>query len=228
MEMTRHESSPKKRVLIVDDHILFQDGLSGLLKVTPDFEVIGCAGRVDEAIEDAKTLKPDIILMDFNLPDGTGLDATQAILRYLPDCQIIFLTVYETDKNLLTAIRLGARGYLLKNIPTTTLLSSLRALDRGEIAMSRSMMSQVIDGFIQQKQNHAEMNPLLKKLSPREQDILREMESGATNLEIAEHLFLSVNTVKHHVHNILEKLGVDSRQQTQKFMHKIQVQGRMG
>ncbi len=209
----------KKTVLIVDDHVLFQDGLAGLLRITPDFEVIGCAGKVSEAVEKAHNLQPDIILMDFNLPDGSGLDATRMILSQQPACQIIFLTVCENDANLFSAIRLGAKGYLLKNIATATLLSSLRALDRGEIAMSREMASHVIDEFSHSQQERAEINALLKKLSPREQEILREMETGATNLEIAEHFYLSVNTVKHHIHSILEKLGVENRRQVEKFTH---------
>jgi DNA-binding NarL/FixJ family response regulator len=207
----------KKRVLIVDDHILFQDGLASLLKLTPDFEVVGCAGSVVEAVDRARVLKPDMILMDFNLPDGTGLDATREILHFLPGCEIIFLTVSETDANLFVAMRQGAKGYLLKNIPSTTLLSSLRGLNRGEIAMSRTMMSRVIDGLTQPDHEKNEKINLLKKLSPREVEILHELESGATNLEIAKRLFLSENTVKHHIRSILEKLGVENRHQALEF-----------
>jgi two-component system, NarL family, nitrate/nitrite response regulator NarL len=220
MDTGELELNHKKRVLIVDDHILFQDGLASLIKLTPDFEVAGCAGSVDEAVECARRLKPDIILMDFNLPDGTGLDATRLILNFLPACQIIFLTVSETDTNLFVAIRHGAKGYLLKNIPTATLLSSLRGLDRGEIAMSRTMMSRVIDGLARPDHEKAEMTGLLKKLSPRELEILRELEGEATNLEIAKHLFLSENTVKHHIRSILEKLGVENRHQALEIVHQ--------
>jgi DNA-binding NarL/FixJ family response regulator len=172
---------------------------------------------VFDAVEDAKILKPDIILMDFYMPDGTGLDATKMILRNLPNSHIIFLTAHATDENLFAAIRLGAKGYLLKNVPTATLLSSLRALDRGEIAMSRTMMSLVISEFSHPGHEKEGFDAMLKRLSPREQEILREMETGASNNEIAEHLFLSVNTVKHHVHNILDKLGVDNRHETHRF-----------
>src|SRR5512141_1353797 len=123
-------------VLVVDDHVLFRDGLVSLFRSTPDFHVVDQAGTVKEGVEKAFHHKPDIILMDFSLPDGTGLDATRSILEELPDCKIIFLTVFETDENLLAAIRLGAKGYMLKNVSSSSLISSLRALAQGEIAMS--------------------------------------------------------------------------------------------
>jgi len=120
-------------VLVVDDHVLFREGLVGLFNSTPDFYVVDQAGTVAESVEKAFHLKPNIILMDFSLPDGTGLDASQAILSELPECKIIFLTVYETDENLLEAMRLGAMGYLMKNVSGSSLLASLRSLAEGEI-----------------------------------------------------------------------------------------------
>ena len=157
-------------ILVVDDHVLFRDGLISLFTSTPDFQVIGQAGSVSEGIEKALYHKPDIILMDFSLPDGTGLDATRAILEELPNCKIIFLTVFETDENLLTAIRLGAKGYMLKNVSSSSLISSLQALAQGEIAMSRKMMSRVLE--FSRKVPLPPTNNLITKLSPREIDVL--------------------------------------------------------
>jgi NarL family two-component system response regulator LiaR len=117
---------------LIDDQILFRVGLIGLFRSTDDFVVIGPAGSVHQGKELALLYKPDIVLIDFSLPDGTGLDATRAIIQHLPDCKIIFLTVYETDENLFAALHLGAMGYMLKNITSSYLLSSLRALERGE------------------------------------------------------------------------------------------------
>lgn len=202
-----------KRILLIDDQILFREGLESLFRFTPDFEMVGTSGSVYEGIEQAFLLRPDIILMDFSLPDGTGLDATRAILAQLPDCKIVFLTVYEEDESLFAALRLGAKGYMLKNVNSSDLLSSLRALDKGEKAISRKMMSTVLDEFSRTSSPELVHNNLLTKLSTRELDVLREIESGATNLEIAERLFLSENTVKHHVRNIFEKLGVENRRQ---------------
>jgi len=113
---------------VIDDHVLFRDGLVSLFRTTPDFHVVDKAGTVKDGLEKAFHYKPDIILMNFSLPDGTGLDITQAIMSELPNCKIIFLTVYETDENLLRAIRLGAKGYMLKNVSSATFIAGLRGL----------------------------------------------------------------------------------------------------
>jgi len=213
MDKNNGSTQTPKKILIIDDQILFREGLMSLFRSTPDFDMVGCAGSVFEGSELAALHKPDIILMDFSLPDGTGLDATRAILARLPDCKIVFLTVYAADENLFAALRLGAKGYMLKNVSSTDLLSSLRALDRGEMAVSRKMMSTVLNEFSHVPWPEAGAENLMTKLSPREKEILREIEAGATNLEIAEHMFLSVNTVKHHIRNILSKLNLKNRRQ---------------
>lgn len=200
-----------QRILVIDDHVLFRDGLISLFQSTPEFQVVDQAGTVSEGIEKAFLHKPDIILMDFSLPDGTGLDATQAILDEMPECKIIFLTVFETDENLIKAIRLGAKGYMLKNVSSSSLISSLRALANGEIAMSRKMISKVVE-YSRAMPIHPSQD-LLAKLSPREIDILYELQNGYSNAQIAQQLYLSENTVKHHIHSILEKLGVENRRQ---------------
>lgn len=199
--------------MVVDDHILFREGLISLFRFAPDFEVIGGASTVHESIEQAYLQKPDIILMDFSLPDGTGLDATRVILTQLPDCKIVFLTVHEADEKLFAALRAGAKGYVLKNVASSTLLSSLRALDKGEKAISRKMMSRVVDEFTNVPLKDSEEEKLLSKLSPREMDVLRELAGGAANSEIAQRLYLSENTVKHHIKSILEKLGTKNRRE---------------
>jgi DNA-binding NarL/FixJ family response regulator len=216
MNMPELLMTTTKKILLIDDQILFREGLIGLFSSTADFVVVGAAGSVHEGKEMALLHKPDIILMDFSLPDGTGLDATRAIIQHLPECKIIFLTVYETDENLFAALRMGAMGYMLKNITGSDLLSSLRALDRGEKAISRKMASSVLDEFSRIEpvsESGSSKQRLLAKLSPREIDVLREMESDATNLQIAQRLFLSENTVKHHIRNILDKLEVENRRE---------------
>jgi DNA-binding NarL/FixJ family response regulator len=209
-----------QKVLVVDDQILFREGLMSLLRSTPDFELVGFAGSVHEGCEQAVLLNPDIILMDFSLPDGTGLDATRAILARLPECKIVFLTVHENDEALFAALRLGAKGYILKDISSSNLLSSLRKLDQGERAISRKLISRIVDEFARTPDPDPGNAEALMKLSPREMDVLREMESGRTNLEISQHLFLSVNTVKHHVRTILTKLGFVNRRQAGEFARK--------
>ncbi len=215
------------RVLVIDDQILFREGLMSLLRSTPDFELVGSAGSVFEGCEQAALLNPDIILMDFSLPDGSGLDATRQILARSPECKIVFLTVHDNDENLFAAIRLGAKGYLLKDISSTNLLSSLRDLDKGEKAISLKMMSRIVDEFARTPESGSSNKELLMRLSQRELEVVHELEAGATNLEIAAHLFLSVNTVKHHVRNIISKLGLVNRRQVADFARKNGLAGKI-
>jgi DNA-binding NarL/FixJ family response regulator len=201
-----------KRILVVDDHVLFREGLSSLLRSAADFEIVGNAGSVHEAIHLARELRPDIILMDFALPDGTGVDATRVILPELPNCRIVFLTMYESDDKLFEALRAGAKGYLPKNTPSPNLAASLRALANGELALSRQLMSRVVDEFSRMRRSEQD-DKALSKLSMREMEVLRELENGASNQEIAQRLYLSENTVKHHIRSILEKLRVPNRRE---------------
>jgi DNA-binding NarL/FixJ family response regulator len=214
------------KILVIDDHILFREGLMSLFRFADDFVVVGGAGGVFEGIEQARIHKPDIILMDFSLPDGTGLEATRAILAQLPDCKIVFLTVYETDEKLFAALRTGAKGYMMKSVGSSELLASLRAVVRGERALSRKMMSSILDEFTNNTQVDTENDKLMARLSPREVDVLCELESGVTNLEIAQRLFLSENTVKHHIRNILDKLELENRREAALFARKNELVSR--
>lgn len=203
------------KLLVVDDHVLFREGLVSLINRQEDLQVVGEAGSVEEAIYLAAELQPDMVLMDFNLPDGTGLDATRSIIQMLPEVKIVFLTIYDDDERLISAIRLGAKGYLLKNIPVANLLSALRGMLRGEAALSRVMTSRILEEFSHTARgtaNHGSHSPV-DLLTGREIEVLRAMAGNASNREIAEQLFISENTVRNHVHNILEKLKVTSRRE---------------
>jgi DNA-binding NarL/FixJ family response regulator len=206
------------KMLIVDDHVLFRQGLVSLFNHQPDFEVIGEAGNVNEAIEAAERLKPNLILMDFSLPDGTGVEATQTILRTQPNTNIVFLTMHEDDERLFSAIRSGAKGYLLKNLPVAKLLASLRALEHGQAPISREMTGRIIDAFARSEPNKVVDKPnLIELLTSREIDVFYELTTGASNQEIADRLFISENTVKNHVHNILEKLEMSNRREVASY-----------
>ena len=206
-------ASAPKRIMIIDDHILFREGLISLFRSTPDFKIVGEAGNVQNAIKKAKLLHPDIILMDFTLPDGTGLDATKAILAEMPDCKIVFLTIYEANDKLFAAIRAGAKGYLPKNVPASNLISSLRALERGEMAISRKVASSIAEEFAQSDPQSAKDDEVFTKLSPRELDVLCELQSSVSNFEISQRLFISENTVKQHMQKIFNKLEVKNRRE---------------
>lgn len=204
-------------LLIVDDHILFREGLASLFRAQPDFNVIGEAGNVQEAVELAVKLNPELILMDFSLPDGTGLDATKQILAEKPHISIVFLTMHEDDERLLAAIRHGAKGYLLKNIPVTKLIDSLRGLQQGEAPISLAMASRIMQAYSEMGTAPASGDAALEILTEREREILVEIGKGGTNREIAYRLFISENTVKNHVHNILDKLGLNNRREAIHF-----------
>ncbi len=208
------------RILIVDDHILFREGLTGLLRSQPDMEVIGECGTMSEAVSMALQLKPDVVLMDFSLPDGTGLEATSSILAQLPATQVIFLTVHDNDDRLIAAMRAGAKGYLLKNLSVNKLLASLRALERGEAAISRIMMARILEEYAQSRPPTKGSPSPLVGLTSREIEVLQELADGITNQEIATRLFISENTVKNHIHNILEKLSLHNRREAIEFARK--------
>jgi len=205
------------KLLIVDDHALFREGLASILRLEPDIEVSGLAGSVAEAVDLVGDLTPDIVLMDFTLPDGTGADATKLILDKHPECKIVFLTMSERDENLYAAIRSGAKGYLLKNLSPSKLVASIRSVNEGESALSRAMTLRLMEELSRTKASDRVGDASLDKLTRRELEVLRELATGSTNQEIADRLYLSPNTIKYHVHSILDKLNLPDRRAAAMF-----------
>ena len=140
------------KIIVIDDHILFREAITLQINRQADMSVVGVGGSVRDAADLARKLRPDLILMDFSLPDGTGLDAAQFILSEQPNAKIVFLTTHDDDERLFSAVRMGARGYLLKNIPVTRLLAALRGVERGEAAISREMTARLMDEFARANQ----------------------------------------------------------------------------
>ncbi|MFN8456774.1 MAG: response regulator transcription factor [Anaerolineae bacterium] len=205
------------RILLVDDHVLFREGLAGLLNSQVGFNVAGQAGSVHEAIVAARTLQPDLVLMDFGLPDGTGLDATRVILAERPETKLVFLTVHEEDDRLFAAIRSGAKGYLLKNVPVAKLLTFLQGVEQGEAAISPVMASRILEEFSRLEPRRGRERTDTGELTSRELEVLRELAQGVSNREIADHLVIAENTVKNHVRNILAKLNLRNRREAANF-----------
>ena len=205
------------RLMIVDDHVLFRESLVSLLNNQPDIKVVGEAGTATEAISLAEDLSPDLILMDIGLPDYDGLEAARIILSSQPNIKIVMLTIHEADDLLFKAISSGAKGYLLKNMPVVKLLAAVRALERGEAALSRTMTSRIIDHYTQILSGQGYAQSAFDMLTPRELDVLRLLADGADNSQIAKALVLTENTVKVHVHNILKKLNVHNRRQAANY-----------
>ncbi len=205
------------KIVIVDDHNLFREGLAAILRQEADIEVVGLVGTVQDAVESVLRLKPDIVLMDFSLPDGTGVEATRKIIQAYPDCKVVFMTMSERDEDLLAAIRSGAVGYLLKNMSLPKLVASLRSVQQGESALSRSMTLRLMEELSRTKEPEPTGAPALGGLTPREREVLVELAAGKSNQEIAQQLFISENTVKYHVHSILEKLNLHDRKEAARF-----------
>lgn len=197
-------------IMIVDDHILFREGLASIIRSEPGLVIGGMAGGVKEAVDLARTVKPDLVLMDFSLPDGTGADATRLILQENPNCKIVFLTMSEEDENLFDAIRSGAKGYLLKNMQPQKLIAALWSVQKGESAISRSMTMRLMEELTRTKKNDPSHDVTL---TLREVDVIRSVASGLSNAETARELFISENTVKYHVHSALRKLGLSGRKE---------------
>lgn len=198
------------RILVVDDHVLVREGLVSLIAPQPDLEVVGQAGSMREALTLARSLQPDVVLMDFTLPDGTGDEATRIILAALPTVKIVFLTVHDDDERLLAAIRAGAVGYLHKSVRSADLLSRLRGVVRGDVALSPAVGRRILQKLSGMAAVRAEV-PEPQELTKREVEILRLIVQGHTNRQIADALQLSVRTVEYHRANITGKLGLHSR-----------------
>lgn len=205
------------RIVIVDDHNLFREGLAAIIRQEADIDVVGMAGSVHEAVDAVRDLKPDIVLMDYTLPDGSGVEATLKIIQDHPNCKVVFMTMSDRDEDLLAAIRSGAVGYLMKNMSPSKLVAALRSVQRGESALSRSMTLRVMQELSRTKEPEQAGDPALAKLTRREKDILVALTTGISNKEIAAQLFISENTVKYHVHSILGKLNLPDRKAATQF-----------
>ena len=203
---------PAVRVMLADDHALLREGLAQIISSQPDFDVVGQAGDGLEAVVKAQELKPDLILMDIQMPGMDGLEATRRIKQALPGTTIVVLTVREDDERLFTALKNGAQGYLLKDIRSQDMLAMLRGAMRGEAALSPSLAGRVLTEF--RRISHFE-NPEGEEsdLTEREQQVLAQVAQGATDKEVAEALTISLNTVKTHMRNILAKLQVSTRRE---------------
>ena len=200
----------KISIMIVDDHPLFRKGMRSLLESLPDFEVVGEAADGHAAVQLAGDIQPDLILMDLQMPESSGLEAIRAIMSASPNIRILVVTLFEDDDSVFAALRAGARGYLLKDADEEEMVRAMRAVANNEAIFSPAIANRVLSYFA--------TSPALPKaifpgLTERELDILRLMAQGNTNHQIAENLVLSQKTVSNYVSNIFSKLQVADRTQ---------------
>jgi RNA polymerase sigma factor (sigma-70 family) len=212
------------RVLLVDDQEIVRQGLTTILKYAPGIEVSGCAGDGEEAVALARTLRPDVVLMDLKMPRLGGIPATRRICAELPDTQVIILTTYDTDDLVFEGIKAGAKGYLLKDAASETLVEAIRGVVRGESRIDHSVARKVLNEFQRLATQAPTPKPVLDRqdegqprwhiiepLTPREEEVLHLLVEGLSNKEIGARLHLTEGTIKNYVSNIIAKLQANDR-----------------
>jgi DNA-binding NarL/FixJ family response regulator len=209
--------SNKIRVLVADDQRLVRDGIASLLSLQEGIEVLGTASNGEEAVALVLALKPEVVLMDMRMPIMDGVEATRRIRRELPECQVLMLTTFDDEEYVLDALTAGACGYLLKDIPAHDLASAIKAAYQGIYQLDPGVASKMLlalsaDRARSEPEVAAPPHPAAE-LSTREVEVLRLIAKGASNREIAEYLVISEGTVKNHISNILNRLGLRDRTQ---------------
>jgi DNA-binding NarL/FixJ family response regulator len=208
------------KILIVDRHILFRQGLQSLLSREVGLDIVGVAASCREALDQVLALQPDVILLAIGLPDGSGLNALRDIVAHRPESNVVILTTQDSDEYLFEALRSGARGFILKDTPVSQLVAALKGLEQGQLALTRGMATRVINEFVRlAKESPPHFDPF-DHLSQREIEVLRHLKSGANNLEIADRLAVSEHTVKNHVRSIERKLALENRTQIASYARR--------
>ena len=198
------------RVLIADDHTIVRSGVRLLLAAEPDIEVVGEALNGREAVTQAESLQPDVILMDITMPEMDGLEATRQIKNRYPDIHVLVLTMHRSDEYFFEMLQAGASGYVLKGAETSELINAVRVVSRNEVFLYPTMAQKLVQGYLSLVEWDEDNLP---SLSPREREILRLLAEGYSNKEIAEKLVVSPSTVHTHRSNLMEKLELSNRRE---------------
>jgi len=205
------------RVLICDDHEVVREGLRTLLSRRQDIAVVGEAGTMQEAIDTAATAKPDVVIMDVRLPDGSGVEACRAIREARPETHVIMLTSYADDEALFASIVAGASGYLLKQTRGQAVVDAINAVAQGRSLLDPEVTGKVLERV---RRGREQEDPQIASLTEQERKVLEQLAEGKTNREIGATLFLSEKTVKNYVSRILDKLGLARRAEAAAYMAK--------
>jgi DNA-binding NarL/FixJ family response regulator len=203
-------------VLIADDQALVRAGFRMILEAEGDIEVVGEASDGREAVAETERLRPDVVLMDVRMPDVDGIEATRRLLGAIPACatKVVMLTTFDMDEYVYDALKAGASGFLLKDVPPEQLVAGIRAVANGDALLAPAVTRRVIEEFVRRPPASVRtIPPKLADLTPRELDVLRRIAHGLSNAEIATDLYVSDTTVKTHVAHVLMKLGLRDRVQ---------------
>jgi len=225
--MTSHATAERPlRLLLVDDHEVVRQGLSALLGRRDGFQVVAEAGTVAEAMAAARRFRPDLVIMDVRLPDGTGIEACRDLRAEMPEIRVVMLTSYPDEEAVLAAILAGASGYLLKQIRGRDLVAALESVSRGDSLLDPAVTERVLERV--RRVAAGEGQDELADLTPQERKILLLVAEGKTNREIAAEVYLSDKTVKNYVSSILSKLNLQRRAQAAAFVAKHRLGGEGG
>jgi DNA-binding NarL/FixJ family response regulator len=209
------------RVLVVDDQALVRAGFSMIIRAESDLEVVGEAGDGREALDAARRLMPDIVLMDVRMPLMDGIEATRRLLAEHGGIKVVMMTTFDMDEYVYAALQAGASGFLLKDVPPEQLIAGIRAVVAGDALLAPSVTRRLIEGFIRRPSRSLGQQPTaLARLTSREREVLQVMAQGLSNAEIAQTFVLSETTVKTHVARILNKLGLRDRVQAVVFAYE--------
>ncbi|MEM7580299.1 MAG: response regulator transcription factor [Cyanobacteria bacterium P01_A01_bin.80] len=201
------------RILIVDDQSLVSQGLKAILSLESDLKIVGIAENGEEAVTKVESLKPDIVLMDVRMPVMNGSTATRIICERFPQTKVLVLSTYDNDFDVNEAIRAGAKGYLLKDMPTDELVNAIRNIHSGYSQLASGILERLVSNIPVQSKPKKSVDSLLKLLTPRESEVAHLVAVGATNQEIAKELFISESTVKTHINSIFNRLNLKNRAQ---------------
>jgi RNA polymerase sigma factor (sigma-70 family) len=215
------------RLLLVDDQSLICQGLKAMLSLEPDLEVIGTADNGEMAIEQVALLKPDVVLMDLRMPVMDGREATRLISQQFPDVKVLVLSTFDDDRYITDSIRAGAKGYLLKDMPSEDLAQAIRVVYRGYTQMGTGLLEKLMANSIPEPDRMSapdrspELSETLAQLTPREREVLKLVAQGLRNQDIAQQLYVSEGTVKTHVTHLLTRLNLRNRAQLAIYAHSL-------
>jgi DNA-binding NarL/FixJ family response regulator len=217
----KNKATHELKLLIVDDHAIFREGLRALLDMEEDFTVIGEASEGEEALAMVADDPPDVILLDLHLPDGSGADFCRQLLRISPKSKVLILSAYDNDQEVSAALIAGASGYVLKTVGGERLADNIRSVQKGEVLLAPAVAAKVVRQLSRLREETGRQEEALEGLTPREREVFFLASRGLRNSEIAAELYLSEKTIKTHLRNIYNKLNLTSKAELRLFAVKM-------